>query len=586
MKRKIYTFFFAVLLSATVSAQQLSGSMDAYGAWNFDKGHKEHVALKLNYDSTLYYIHVGVRGNHNYTPTSEYTSIVNENAEKRHLSYKTDTNAVTTRRWGIGADLDFGYYLTTHDLVTVNVQYTYDDVRKTERLSSNRYLAETDKDMYVHLDTLLGYQNDWTVARQHDIKAALGYQHRFSETNMLSLSLMTNQAFGGEARQRELAGKMFAKSRNYTAANILGESRYRISLHYDDKQLGGVENLKMKAGIDVLADNDADHYRAEYNEENRDTTFLNYHRDYLSLFTEPFVQLQYQYKDWEFSLMERPQIYSNVQWDMMAAASPLLLHSHTQFANLAKANIGYIVKTRHRFDLSYSYDVKRPDYKQFSPMVRLTNTEGEFIQGNDSLRPEKVHKVNLRYSYRKDEHILTTVDIFYGHRKDKIEKVVIVNETGHKQIETLKTFTNDNVQHQLGGTLRLKLNYESLEAETWSSMAWERFTYYNGKAPKDEISYQLGLMLNAHLNKTVDLSSSLVYISPTRSAYNEKNEYIGANLRLTYKSPVGVNVFIEANDIINKPRTENTWNESMTYMKVKEVVENRNCLGVGIRYEW
>lgn len=586
MMRKHYFFILCLLVSMTVSAQQLTGSMDAYGAWNFSTGHKENMALRLNYDSTLYYVHVGVRGGHNYTPTAEFTSILNESAEKRNLSMKTDTNAVTTRRWGIGADLDFGYHLTTHDLLTMNVQYSYDNVRKTEHLSSDRYLAETDLEMYVHLDTLMGRQNDRSLMQQHDLKAALGYQHRFSATNSLSLSLSTNQTFGGEQRQRELSGDMFVRSRNYTASDILGESQYQVSLHYDDKQLAGVENLQMKAGIDVLADNDADHYRADYNEQKRDTTFLNYHRSYLMVYTEPFVQLQYKYKDWVFFVMERPQIYNNLQWDMLAASAPLLLHRNTQFANLAKVNIGYILRTRHRFDLSYSYDVKRPDYKQFSPMIRLTNTEGEFILGNDSLRPEKLHKINLRYSYKKDEHLLTTLDIYYGNRKDKIEKVVIVNETEHKQIETLKTFVNDNLQHQLGTMLRLKLNYEFLDAEAWSGMAWERFSYYNGKKPKDEISYQLGLMVDAHLSQWVDLTSSLVYVSPTRSAYNEKNEYIGANLRFTFKSPVGVKVFIEANDIINKPKTETTWNENLTYMKVKEVYQNRNCLGLGIRYEW
>lgn len=584
MKRQVYFILF-ILTSLTVSAQKLTGSMDAYGAWNFDKGHKQNAALRINYDSTLYYVHVGVRGGHSYTPTTEYVSILNEASEKLNLSLKADTTSILTREWGIGADFDFGYHLSSRDLLTMSLQYTYDNVRTTEQLSSSRYAAEADVDMIVHLDTLFGNQNDWTRDKLHDLRTAIDYQHRFSETNSINLSFCTKHILGTEARKRELDGAMFANSRNVTAANTLGESHYQVSLHYDDKQLAGVENLKMKAGFDLFADDDDDRYRADFNDKQRDTTFLNYFRSYLSLYVEPFIHLQYKYKGWEFSLMERPQIYSNLQWDM-AVSSPTLLHSHTQFANLAKANIGYTLRNRHRFDLTYSYDVKHPDYKKFSPMLRLTDDEGEYIQGNDSLRPEKIHKINMRYSYKKDEHILTTLDVYYSNRKDKIEKVVIVNETQHKQIETLKTFTNDNLQHQLGTTLRLKLNYEALEAEAWSGMAWTRYTYYSGKKPKDELSYQLGLMLNAHLNRWVDLTSSLIYISPTSSTYNEKNEYIGANLRLTYKSPVGVKVFVEANDIINKPKTETTWNKSMTYMKVKEVYENRNCLGVGITYDW
>lgn len=585
--KHIFTFILCMLVCTTVSAQQLTGSVDAYGAWNFDRGHRENAALKLNLDSTLYYVHVGVGASHNYTPTTEFTGIMNENVENRNISLKTDTNHVETRKWNVNAFLDFGYHLTARDLLTLNVSYAYDDTHKMENLSSNRYMVETNPDLTIRMDTLLGIQSDNTLTARHNIHAAIGYQHRFSDSNGLYLSMQTQQVFGGEGKKRELSGNMFASSRNYTDANVLGESDYQLSLYYDDQLLGGVENLKMKAGLDVLLDNDGDHYRAEYNEPGHgDTTILNFHRSYLTLFVEPFINLQYSIKGWNFSLKERPQIYGNLQWEMLNVPSPQLLSNHKQFANIAEATIGYQLGTRHRFDLSYNYDVKRPDYKQFSTMMRLSNSEGEFIQGNDSLRPEKRQKVNLRYSYRKDEHILTTVDVFYGYKKDKIEKVVIVNETSNKQIQTLKTFTNTDAQHSVGGTLRLRLNYEAVDAETWGSMAWERFTYYNGKAPKDEICYQLGLLLNAHLNKAVDLTSSLLYVSPTRSAYNEKNEYIGANLRLTYKSPVGLNLFIEANDIINKPRTETTWNESMTYMKVKEVAENRNCLGVGINYKW
>lgn len=573
-----------MLVSVAVAAQQWSGSVDAYGAWKFNNGHKENAAFSFNYDSTLYYVHVGIEGYHDHSLTAEYTNIAKGKADKPDLSLSSDASDITTREWGIGANLDFGYHITTHDLLTMSVHYAYDDVQETELLTSSHYQAKTDAEMHVYLDTLLGNQQDRTLGKQHNVNAALNYQHRFSKTNTLSLSLNTKQALGGESRQRDFSGAMFANNRNITAANTLGESHYRLSLHYDDKQLAGIENMKMKAGIDIFADNDDDRYRADFNETNRDTTYLNYFRSYLQLYTEPFVSLQYQYKDWEFSVTERPQIYSNLQWDMLAAASQL--HSSTQFANLAKVNIGYRLTTRHRFDLSYNYDVKRPNYKQFSPMMRLTDDAGEYLQGNDSLRPEKLHKVNLRYSYKKDEHILTTLDVFYGHRKDKIEKIVIVKETNGKDIETVKTFTNDNLQHQLGTMLRLKLNYEFLEAEAWSGLAWSRFTYYSGKKPKDEVSYQLGLMLNAHISQWMDLTSSMVYISPTSSAYNEKNEYIGANLRLTFKSPVGVKVFVETNDIINKPKTETTWNKDMTYMKVKEVYENRNCLALGIRYDF
>lgn len=585
--RKTAVLLLFVLTSAAASAQKLTGSVDAYGAWNFDRGHKENAALKLNFDSTLYYVHVGVGGSHNNAPTTELTSILNENVEKRNMSLKSDTNHVNTRKWNINAHLDFGYHVTSNDLITLSAQYAYDDVRKEEHLTSSRYMVETNPDLTIRLDTLLGDQNDLTLTKRHDVKVALDYTHRFAATNSLYLLLSSQQAFGGEGKQRELSGNMFAKSRNYTDANALDESNYQVQLHYDDQQLGGVENLKLKAGIDLFFDNDGDHYRADYNEpDRRDTTILNFQRSYLTQYTEPFVNLQYSIKGWSFSIKERPQIYSNLQWEMLNVPSPQLLSRHTQFANLAEANIGYQLKERHRFDLSYNYNVVRPDYKQFSTVIRLSNSEGEFIQGNDSLRPEKRHKVNFRYSYKKDKHILTTLDVFYLHRKDKIEKVVIVNETSNKEIKTLKTFTNADVQQGVGSTFRLKLNYEAVEAEAWSGMAWEHFTYYNGNKPKDEISYQLGLWLNAHLNKAVDLTSSMVYVSPTRSAYTEKNEYIGANLRLTYLSPVGVKLFVEANDIIDKPRTETTWNESMTYMKVKEVYGNRHCLGVGISYAW
>lgn len=587
MVRKSFILVLVLVLSVAVSAQKPTGDVDVYGGWNFGKGHKENVALNLKFDSTLYYVHVGVSGGHNYNPTLELTSILNENAKDQNMSLKSDTNQIQTRKWNFRAYIDFGFHLTSRDLLTVDAQYEYDDTYKTENLNSTRYMTEVIQNQTYRVDTLFGWQNDQTVTNHHDLKAALGYKHRFSPTNMLSLSLKMHQALGNDGKKRELTGNMFANSRNYTDNNYLEEGDYRLQLHYDDKRLGGVDHLRMLAGVDLLFDNDVDRYRADYNEPGRrDTTILNFHRDYLSQYTEPFIHLQYSIKGWEFAIKERPQIYSNLQWERHDVVAPLLLNRHTQFANLAEVNIAYLLRARHRFELSYSYNVVRPDYKQFSTVMRLSNSEGEFIQGNDSLRPEKRQKVNFSYTYKKDQHLQTRLDVFYGHKKDKIEKVVVVNKTMNKEIQTLKTYTNADIQHSVGTNLRLKLNYEALDAETWAGLTWERFTYYSGKKPKDEVSYQLGLMLNAHLNKYVDMQSSLVYVSPTRSAFTEKNEYIDANLRLTYKSPVGVNLFVEAKDIINKPRTEITWNESMTYMKIKEKVENRNCLGVGISYNW
>lgn len=574
-----------MVASMGLSAQHLTGSVDAYGAWNFGKGHKENAALKLNYDSTLYYVHIGISGQHNYTPTTEYTSIMNDNVAKDNMSIKIDTNQVQNRRWNMGIDLDFGYYLTSNDLLTLKAHYAFDDTHKTEKISSSRYQAHNKADYSLDMDTLFGKQNDWTLDQRHTLDVTLGYLHRLSKTNSISLSLNTLQALGGEDRTREVRGKMFDHNRNYNEDNTLNEGRYSMSLHYDDQQLAGIENLKLKTGVDLIFDIDVDRYRADYNEQTQtDTTFLSNHRDYLTQYTEAFANLQYQIGGWIFGVKERPQVYSNLQWELQGQPSPKQISRHTSFANIAEANIGYQLNTHHRFDLIYNYDVTRPNYKEFSSIIRFTNNEGEYLRGNEKLRPEKRHKLNFRYSYQKDEHLLTLLDVFYANKKDKIEKLIVVSDIQTKEIETLKTYTNSNTQQSIGGSLQLKLNYEFLESKLWSSIVWERFTYYSGKRPKNECSYQIGLWLNAHLSKAVDLTSSLTYVSPTYSAFTEKNEYIGANLRLTYKSPVGLNLIIEANDIINRPRTEINWNEDMTYMKIKEVIENRNCLGVGISY--
>lgn len=587
MLKRTYILVLCIVASMGLWAQRFTGSMDAYGAWNFDRGHKENAALKLNFDSTLYYVHVGISGQHNYAPTTEYTSIVNDNAAKDNMSLKIDTNQVQSRRWNMGLDFDFGYRLTSKDLLTIQAHYDFDDTHKTEKINSSRYQAHNKTDYSLSMDTLFGKQHDWTLDQRHSLDMTFGYIHRLSQTNSVSLSFSTVQNFGGEGRDREVRGNMFTHNRNYKENNVLGESRYLVSLRYDDQQLAGVENLKLQTGFDLLFDEDVDRYRADCNEQAQaDTTFLNYNRTYLTQYTEVYANLQYQIGGWRFGIKERPQVYSNLQWELLDQPSPKQLSRYTNFANIAEASIGYQLNQHHQFDLVYNYDVKRPDYKQFSSIIRFTSDEGEYLRGNEYLRPEKRHKLNFRYSYQKDEHLLTLVDVFYANKKDKIEKLVVVSQTQSKEIETLKTYTNSNIQQSLGGTLQLKLNYEFLESKLWSSIVWERFTYYSGKSPKNECSYQMGLWLNAHLSKAVDLTSSLTYVSPTASAFSEKNEYIGANLRLTYKSPVGINLIIEANDIINRPRTETTWNESMTYMKIKEVYENRNCLGVGISYKW
>ncbi len=572
-----------ILSSTIVARAQLSGELDAKGAYNLQHGHNEALGLKLQWDTTRYTLRVGLNGGHDFIPTNEYVDIEDAKKESHYVS-QYEERVISPRSWQVGGFLNLNYRVTDRDRIEFGGKYGYTDCSTHNQLQMAKLKHQLLSGNVLQTDTLFGDQLDSTRYRMHAWSARLYYEHLFAKGKTLGVAASTDSRMSGETMQRRLAGNLYATEQDYATRAYLGEQDYALQLHYNDDRLGDVEGLKLSTGLDAFFNYDLDEYHADYGGGAKSDTTLGGDYTYLSQFTEPFIKLRYQIRGWEFNVEERPQVYTNIHWNMELSQYGTIVHRQTRFNNIAKGIVAYTIRERHRLEAGYQYTVVQPDYRKFSPIITMTGSNGEFLVGNPDLRPERSHKANLRYTYTRD-HIKTIADIHYRHTYDRTEKVTEKLPSQGEVIRTLKTWVNTQNQSSLGGTMRLRINYERINAEIWGGVNWERFTYIN-KNPKTEINYNIGLSMDARLNNIVDVRALVAYNSPTRSAFTEKNEYVDANLRMTFHLPERVNLYVEATDIVDMPRTEINWNAELTYMKIKTVQRNRRCIGLGLTYNF
>ena len=72
---KFKTLLCCLLLLPIQIFAQWSGQVDASGSSNYQKGHKEDLGLKMQFDTTKFHVGFHVSGGHYYCPTTEIVGI-------------------------------------------------------------------------------------------------------------------------------------------------------------------------------------------------------------------------------------------------------------------------------------------------------------------------------------------------------------------------------------------------------------------------------------------------------------------------------------------------------------------------------
>ncbi|MCQ2172488.1 MAG: outer membrane beta-barrel family protein [Bacteroidales bacterium] len=585
MKKEVAIIFILASLSVCPAFAQWEGSLKANGGWNFLQSNTEDADFKLKYSGKKFYIGTGVYIGHGYQPSSQITSILDAKKEQSEY-YKGENKTIKPRNYKAGANIDFGYIFNPANVLSASVGYGFSGKDEYSNLETERYNG-------LSRDAIKGTQLDSTFVKSHNINGKINYSHKFESRPDARLDITLSEVIGvnADAKRRITSGEFYSNPKNYATYSNLNDFNTKLSASYDDVFRFEKSQLKLRAGLDYISNQDLDGYSARtlVNGQWRDSTSYRQSYFYNSHSTEPYVNLTYSIGKFDFFVKERAQIYWHAMLDKLEEKKKpedlVGLFDKYDFQNLLAAGINYNINDRHRLALDYGRTISRPDYKKLCPTLMIGDSEGEYFIGNSELLPEITDKVNLGYTYTKGIFV-TNFDINYRNKRNTAEKVIDLEKSKDVTdpgVKTIYTWINNKRQDSFGAKLDLKMNGRDVKAEIWAGFNYDIYGNKE-KNTKEDFNYELGTSIDVFLNETTKLSSSLVYISAKQSAYNLKGEDVMANIRFSKALVKGLELYAELKDIVDKDIYEETWNADMNYLKVSSKTPMHRAVLIGINY--
>jgi outer membrane receptor protein involved in Fe transport len=116
--------------------------------------------------------------------------------------------------------------------------------------------------------------------------------------------------------------------------------------------------------------------------------------------------------------------------------------NHRQYFNLfPSANLGYELNKNQTLQLSYSYRINRPEFRDLLPFSSFTDVRQLFV-GNPNLNPEYTHAFETGYLVNWESGSILS-SVYYRARKGVIQRINEVDEDGITRIIPVNLATQD-----------------------------------------------------------------------------------------------------------------------------------------------
>lgn len=577
---KFKTLLCCLLLLPIQIFAQWSGQVDASGSSNYQKGHKEDLGLKMQFDTTKFHVGFHVSAGHYYCPTTEIVGIY-DTKELESAFSKFENKSCYNRNWYANAGVDLRFDLRPQDILAVSLDYGYKGSTDHPLMFTWRY--------DIHGDSLVGGQIDTSRFFSHQLIPEIRYEHIFKKEDS-KLSVIWNAVLGvtNDALQRTTTGNFYELQRSYTTLDVIDKLKGMVEVAYEDFSLGRVKNLHIYTGLDFFTDDNLDLYDGSNFAEDplQDSILLKHSSSYNAFALEPFVNLDYSYKWLDVYVKERVQwYYHSLKNNYAVDPEKKYDLKKSEWQNILAAGLAFHINEHHRLSLEYARTLERPDYQKLSTTLIIGKSEGEFFKGNPNLNPQSMNDISLKYSFTT-EHFGTDLMLGYRYTKNKFEKILDLIPEGLAGVTTLRTWVNIKQQHTGMAELNLKVDYDAVKANMWFGVNMDKLYKVDNTVNKIEFNYEVGIDLHAKIAPTWCLSSEVMYSSPKISTYNYKGEYIGANIKLTKTFLKSLDVSIELNDLVDKAFEEETWNADLTYYKRTIRSQNRCSILLGLSYRF
>lgn len=157
------------------------------------------------------------------------------------------------------------------------------------------------------------------------------------------------------------------------------------------------------------------------------------------------------------------------------------INPRTYFNIFPSSSLSYAIKENKTLQLSYSYRISRPDFRNLLPFDNFRDSRVFFV-GNPNLRPEYTHSMEAGYLLDWESGSILT-SFYHRYRKDVIQRIVTdVDEQGRTRIIPI----NMSVEKAYGFEFNLSLTVKNWWRVNSSANVYRALT--SGEHEGEELS--------------------------------------------------------------------------------------------------
>lgn len=187
------------------------------------------------------------------------------------------------------------------------------------------------------------------------------------------------------------------------------------------------------------------------------------------------------------------------------------INRRNYFNLFPSASLSYELNDRNTVQLSYSYRINRPHFRNLTPFADYSDPRVFFV-GNPGLAPEYTHSSEAGYLFDWGKGSLFST-VYYRHKTGVVERIRVLDSAGITNIIPINLSTQDDI----GAELVLSFDL----SEVWKLNS--NFNFYHARAKGSFNGQSLGSSTSTWTNRTMtrvtlfkklDAQASVFYRSP------------------------------------------------------------------------
>lgn len=600
MRSKIHFLMLALLLCCVPLRAQWSGNVDLSAGLGGISGSiitddKPMIhgltegKFQLNYKKEKFSWITTVDGK--WEPkTTDNTRMAYKN-EKLNITYK----AAHTQPLSTSIKSEFTWTPNSHRNYSTWILYQY----KNDRAQNHSMTFDGSVEDMENMS----YYYEIPTMNEHKLETGLKTFRSFSSGRSILRSSLKLQAIGNNKVNTWIVFKTGDPSGSGTVVNIDDVTgyawKYRITPQSYDFNLDGDINLQRTVRDDdiklkvtpgarlaikhALDENSgATRINVSWEEEEeiwKDSTRLRESFNYLSVCADPYIIVDFHWKNLEAKADYAAQVYGR----------RLNNETHQQPLNIkgvypvGKGHVKWTISPMHSLILSNEMSVKHPDYLKVCWYDRTAGYLDQLYRGNEELRSPQTRLYTLTYEF-KYKRFISKTGVSYKHVVDEIDQTWTNEEIDGRQYKVFKWLNSAN-SHTLGLSENLGWRGKIITANLAVNYNQSHRIANSNGAIKNSFDWKLTGDISAKLGKGWSAGLNAKYQSKVATFFTIFKQYCELKARVQ-KDFKQFSLYLEGRDLLDTPRETSFESEETKEFWIEEVRSNRRIIVLGAKWKF